>query len=141
MKYDTIIIGAGAAGLAAGRKLHDAGQSILVVDARDRIGGRIWTDNSFAQFPVELGAELIHGESTVTQVLVRNAGLHTLPAPRKPLLRWGIDGEAKLIADLPTEPRQTIAALLHAYQQLPTQANLSTDEALADYLYRRGFCG
>ena len=41
MTYDTVIIGAGAAGLAAGRKLHDAGQSILIVEARDRIGGRI----------------------------------------------------------------------------------------------------
>ncbi len=139
MNYDTLIIGAGAAGLAAGRHLHDAGQSILLVEARDRIGGRIWTDDTFADFPVELGAELIHGEDTVTQALVRDASLHTLPAPRKPLLRWGAEGGARLIADLPPALQKTLKALLAAYNQLPTQANLATDEALADYLYRRGF--
>ncbi|MCB0183582.1 MAG: FAD-dependent oxidoreductase, partial [Caldilineaceae bacterium] len=69
MNYDTIIIGAGAAGLAAARRLYDSGQTILVVEARDRIGGRIWTDHTFADFPIELGAELIHGEKTVTQDL------------------------------------------------------------------------
>ncbi len=139
MNYDTIVIGAGAAGLAAGRYLHDAGQSILLLEARDRIGGRIWSDNSFADFPVEYGAELIHGEHTVTQDLVRDAGLHTVPAPRKPLLRWGAEGGAQLIADLPPERQKPIKSLLAAYEQLPTQANLATDEALADYLYRRGF--
>lgn len=139
MNYDTLIIGAGAAGLAAGRRLHDAGRSILIVEARDRIGGRIWTDNHFADFPVEYGAELIHGEATVTQDLVREAALHTLPAPRKPLLRWGTEGGARLIADLPPERQKSIKALLAAYAQLATQANLATDEALADYLYRRGF--
>lgn len=139
MTYDTVIIGAGAAGLAAGRKLHDAGQSILIVEARDRIGGRIWTDTTFADFPVEFGAELIHGESAVTHELVQAAGFHTLPAPRKPLLQWGTTKGATLIADLPPDQRQTIAALLTAYHQLPTQANLATDEALTDYLYRHGF--
>jgi len=139
MSYDTLIIGAGAAGLAAGRRLHDAGQKILLLEARDRIGGRVWTDNTFADFPIEYGAELIHGEHTVTQALVREAGLSTLPAPRKPNLQWGTEDGAKLLADLPPEQQKTIQALLTAYAQLPTEANLATDEALADYLYRHGF--
>ncbi len=139
MCLETLIIGAGAAGLAAGRKLHDAGQSILLLEARDRIGGRIWTDHTFADFPVEWGAELIHGEHAVTHELVQAANFHTLPAPRKPLLRWGMPGGARLIADLPPALQQPITRLLAAYAQLPTQANLATDEALADYLYRHGF--
>lgn len=118
MNYDTIVVGAGAAGLAVARHLHDAGQSILVIEARDRIGGRIWTDELFADFPVEFGAELIHGETTVTQELMRLAGLKTLPAPRKPLLRWLTAQGAKPLSQLPVELRQTIDALQSAYHLL-----------------------
>jgi monoamine oxidase len=125
--------------LAAGRKLHDAGQSILVVEARDRIGGRVWTDSTFADFPVEFGAELIHGEHAATHELVRDAGFHTLPAPRKANMQWDMGAGATVVANLAPEQQKTLKALLLAYNQLPTQANLATDEALADYLYRRGF--
>ena len=41
MTYDVLVIGAGAAGLAAARRLVDAGWSVLVIEGRDRIGGRI----------------------------------------------------------------------------------------------------
>jgi monoamine oxidase len=72
--YEILIIGAGAAGLAAGRKLHDAGRRILILEARNRIGGRVWTEQSFAPGPVELGAEFIHGENVMTHHLVKAAG-------------------------------------------------------------------
>ncbi|WP_447884767.1 flavin monoamine oxidase family protein [Serratia fonticola] len=59
---DTIIVGAGPAGLSAARELMDAGKSVIVIEARQRIGGRMWTETTFVQnVPVELGAELIHG--------------------------------------------------------------------------------
>ncbi len=54
-----IVIGAGIAGLAAAWKLGSAGSSVALLEARDRIGGRIWTVSD--GFPVELGAEFIHG--------------------------------------------------------------------------------
>jgi monoamine oxidase len=61
-RADVIVIGAGAAGLAAASELAEAGLSVLVVEARDRIGGRIFTLNDLGQqFPIELGAEFIHG--------------------------------------------------------------------------------
>ena len=57
-----VIIGAGAAGLAAARKLGESGFSVLVLEARDRIGGRIFTRREpGCTVPIELGAEFIHG--------------------------------------------------------------------------------
>ena len=72
---DVIVIGAGAAGLAAAAALGRAGRSVLVLEARDRIGGRIWTRLEPAlAAPVELGAEFIHGESPETAELLRRTG-------------------------------------------------------------------
>lgn len=57
-----IVVGAGAAGLVAASDLAEAGLSVLVLEARERMGGRIFTVNGVGrQFPIELGAEFIHG--------------------------------------------------------------------------------
>ncbi len=61
--YDCIVIGAGVAGLAAAKKLHQAGQRVVVVEARQRIGGRVWTDTIGSDVSVDLGAQWIHGIS------------------------------------------------------------------------------
>ena len=59
-----IVIGAGAAGLAAARDLSKAGRHVIVVEARDRIGGRVFTHKDPHQpVPIEYGAEFIHGKS------------------------------------------------------------------------------
>jgi monoamine oxidase len=61
-KIDVIVIGAGAAGLTAAIDLGSAGLSVLLLEARDRIGGRMFTvHDSECNTPVELGAEFIHG--------------------------------------------------------------------------------
>jgi monoamine oxidase len=77
MDADVLVIGAGAAGLAAGRALKDAGLHTIVLEARDRTGGRVWTDRAFAAIPVECGAEFIHGAQADTWALIRRAGLRT----------------------------------------------------------------
>jgi monoamine oxidase len=59
---DVLVIGGGAAGLSAARELSTAGLKTVVLEARDRLGGRIFTDDSLG-FPVELGAEFVHGRS------------------------------------------------------------------------------
>jgi monoamine oxidase len=59
---DVIVIGAGAAGLAAAVELGLAGLSVTVLEARDRIGGRMFTQcDPVCQAPIEFGAEFIHG--------------------------------------------------------------------------------
>lgn len=73
MQYDTLVIGAGAAGLAAARVLADAGQRVAVLEARDRIGGRVQTDHAFGAVPVERGAEFIHGAHVETWAWLHRA--------------------------------------------------------------------
>ncbi|MEO0773504.1 MAG: NAD(P)/FAD-dependent oxidoreductase [Pseudomonadota bacterium] len=60
MEYDAIIIGAGAAGLAATRALHDAGRRVICLEAADRIGGRSFTDTSIFGVPFDLGGHWLH---------------------------------------------------------------------------------
>ncbi|CAA6671771.1 unnamed protein product [Spirodela intermedia] len=55
-----IVIGAGFAGIAAARALKDASFKVVLLEARDRLGGRVYTDNSFG-FPVDMGASWLHG--------------------------------------------------------------------------------
>ena len=72
---DIIIIGAGAAGLMASKILTAKGINVLVLEARDRLGGRIHTiANSFAS-NFEAGAEFIHGNLKLTRQLLKEAGL------------------------------------------------------------------
>ncbi len=56
-----LIIGAGMAGLAAAQKLRQAGLRVTLLEGRDRIGGRVWTDRSWEGIPLDLGASWIHG--------------------------------------------------------------------------------
>ena len=80
--FDVVILGAGAAGLAAAAELARSGKSALVLEARDRIGGRVWSlDVSGLPVPVELGAEFIHGRPKATFELMRQAGIAAVNAP------------------------------------------------------------
>ena len=60
MDYDTIVIGAGAAGIGAGRVLQAAGCRFTILEARPRVGGRACTDANRFGFPVDLGAQWLH---------------------------------------------------------------------------------
>ncbi len=59
-----IIIGAGAAGLAAGHFLQKSGIHCTILEASNRYGGRVWSNHTLAPVSVELGAEEIHGENS-----------------------------------------------------------------------------
>jgi monoamine oxidase len=73
---DVAIVGAGAAGLAALRVLEQAGVNAQLLEARDRIGGRIFTiRDPGAPHPIELGAEFIHGSAEEVVQIVDEAKL------------------------------------------------------------------
>jgi monoamine oxidase len=103
-----------------------AGRETIVLEARQRIGGRIATDRGFASVPVELGAEFLHGSTIVTWALVATTGAQTWPAgtphERTPDGRWVPIGQRHDhlgIAEDAPPPRE--------------------DEDAANYLRRSGF--
>ncbi len=71
---DVIVIGAGIAGLAATQRLAAAGLNVMVLEARERLGGRIFTQHHDG-YPVELGAEFVHGRPPEILNAVQAAGL------------------------------------------------------------------
>jgi monoamine oxidase len=74
---DILIIGAGVAGLAAARELTAAGKAVLVLEARNRIGGRVWTAGTApGGAAVELGAEFIHGREPQMTRFLEQHNLH-----------------------------------------------------------------
>jgi monoamine oxidase len=76
---DVIIIGAGISGIAAARALKAKGYNVLILEARNRVGGRIWTDNSLGT-PLDLGASWIHGiNNNPIKQLADQFALKTLP--------------------------------------------------------------
>ncbi|MCB1406694.1 MAG: FAD-dependent oxidoreductase, partial [Rhodobacteraceae bacterium] len=71
-----LVIGAGIAGLAAARELRRAGQPVMVIEARARLGGRLQTSRLWPDRPVDLGASWIHGlHGNPVAALAREAGM------------------------------------------------------------------
>mgnify|MGYP001589977595 CR=1 FL=1 len=87
-----LVVGAGMAGIAAARDLRSRGWTVTVLEARDRIGGRIWTDGSLG-FPVDLGASWIHGrEGNPMTELGRELGARMVPTDDDAYTAYGPDG-------------------------------------------------
>jgi monoamine oxidase len=67
---NVIIVGAGAAGLAAAKKLEEKGIGYQILEATDKVGGRIQKNENFADFPIDLGAEWIHEDKSILNYLI-----------------------------------------------------------------------
>ncbi len=113
---DIVIIGAGAAGIAAARRIQAANRKVIVVEADSRLGGRCWTDGASFDVPFDRGARWLHNPETNPMVkLARSAGLDISAAPLGQRIRIG-QRNAR-----PGETEEFLAALV--------RANRAMDEA------------
>jgi monoamine oxidase len=120
-----LIIGAGAAGLAAASQLSRAGREVVVLEARDRIGGRVFTHYDASHnhcVPIELGAEFVHGRSPE---IFRLTKVHNLTLCDVAERHWYFD-EGKLIKS--GEFWKGVTKLMDEMKRLPD------DQSLKDFL-------
>jgi monoamine oxidase len=147
MHYDVLIIGAGAAGLTAAVELARAHVSALVVDARARIGGRIWSHQEpDLPVPVELGAEFIHGYAAATFALLAKAAAAAVDTGEAHW--WRRAGTLAPADALFTEIRAAMQATqglaqhdlpFEAFLEGPLQGQLSRDACAYARLLAQGF--
>ncbi len=125
-----VVVGAGMAGLAAARRLADEGVRITVLEARERIGGRVRTDATLG-VPIDLGAAWIHGTDGNPLVgLAAEAGAETVP--------MDFNDVRLLDADGPVDAEAVEAALVFCATAIERMEALSGDAddtaSLADVL-------
>lgn len=134
----TIVLGAGMAGLAAARTLADAGRLVTVLEARERIGGRVYTRRDLVDgVPIEMGAEYLHGERVPQWELVRKLGLKTLHWTKldDSLVRTE-DGDLLTMREArAADPKFDVTRTW----DIPDLAPRPQDEDLYHYLTRLGF--
>jgi monoamine oxidase len=123
---DVVVIGAGAAGLAAARELVAAGIDVTVLEARDRLGGRILTVHDRDIGAIELGAEFLHGSAGALQPIIAAAMLRVLSIEGT---RWEAIGRTVRRLD------DFWARLDRVMRKLGTGTR--ADESFSDFLARR----
>lgn len=79
---DVVIVGAGAAGLTAANELRKAGLSVAVLEARDRVGGRLWTDEIDGAM-LEIGGQWVSPDQEALKETIAELGLETYPRYRE----------------------------------------------------------
>lgn len=93
-----LVIGAGMAGLAAARTLVDEGYAVTLLEGRDRIGGRVWTNTEWPNAALDMGASWIHGtEDNPITALAEDFGVKTLPTDYDNHTLFGPEGD--LVSD------------------------------------------
>lgn len=124
MQADVIVIGAGMAGLAAANQLTTAGKSVIVIEGRERIGGRTWTDHSLS-VPLDMGASWIHGiKENPLSALADRFGAKRIVTDYESIARYDFNGRA-LREDESRKVDQSFETLMEKVYAL--QENLDYD--------------
>ncbi|WP_227820311.1 flavin monoamine oxidase family protein [Agromyces aureus] len=119
---DVVIVGAGASGLTAANKLKDAGKSVVVLEARDRIGGRLWTDDIDGAM-LEIGGQWVSPDQDALIETLDELGLETYERYREgENVYIAEDGERRLfegdIFPVPAKTEGEIVGLIEKLDQL-----------------------
>jgi monoamine oxidase len=123
---DVVVIGAGAAGIAAARRIHAANRKVIVIEAADRIGGRCHTDMTTFGTPFDRGARWLYEPDANPMVrLARSAGTAVFPASTGQKIRIGRRNARA------GETEQFLAALVRAKRAISEAARNRTDVACA----------
>ena len=129
-RADVLVIGAGAAGVFAMRELAAAGLTAICLEARNRIGGRIFTRRTLARHPIELGAEFVHGSDNIIHRLCADYGLTLVPHVGTAYSWW--DGQLVADSELPRPPLDVLHVIRRLAERLRRAGRGATP--LADFL-------
>ena len=126
---DIVVIGAGAAGIAAARRIMAANRRVIVVEAASQIGGRCLTDVATFDVPFDRGARWLHNPDTNPMIkLARNAGLEMSAAPASQKIRVGRRNARA------GETEEFLAALVRANRAIDEASRGRADVACAAVL-------
>jgi monoamine oxidase len=132
MASDVLIVGAGAAGLSAALELSRAGLRVEILEARDRIGGRMFTRHDpTLNHPIELGAEFVHGLAPEIWLPVQK---HNLKSTEVDGDMWcSIDGKLQR-CNFFAQAEKILSAMDDEFKDSDANRN---DESFLDFLARR----
>jgi monoamine oxidase len=126
---DIVVIGAGAAGIAAARRIQAANRRVIVVEAANQIGGRCLTDTATFDVPLDRGARWMHNPDTNPMIrLARSAGLDISAAPLGQKIRVGLRNAR------PGETEEFLAALVRANRAIDDASRGKADVSCASVL-------
>ncbi|GAA2780049.1 NAD(P)/FAD-dependent oxidoreductase [Saccharopolyspora taberi] len=116
-RYDVVVIGAGFSGLTAARDLREAGRDVLVLEARDRIGGSTWyRPAALGGFGLEMGGTWIVPQQTHVWAEVQRYGIPIKDSELPERMTWSDHG--KVLDSLLPVPPEEYGALEHAVRAL-----------------------
>jgi monoamine oxidase len=133
---DVIVIGAGMAGITAARELVRSGCSVAVLEARDRIGGRIMTQDDFCDGLVEGGAEFVHGRKAATIKEVHEAGLELRGSPQMRRTAFNLGGATRWLPVACLHPETWACAGMRGRIARSQPPDLSAREFMDKHGYR-----